>query len=545
MGGFVLETAPRHDHGELLKKSPRLVLTRIGLNYMIEHQLGTLPEIDAQNIKDMGTADSLAKLLVCFQATWMIVQSISRRATEYPVSFLKFNPVSHAACALLMYLFWFRKPKDIKIQTAIRFEGVDKFTAFLYFGGSFEDAICAGSADSAYFLYGHDHDEENSLAAQTMIGRVSHAVSEVQREAMRKLITRFQSIIRQITSLEQNGDARWQRPRAITNTVTASRDLLKSADPLRKRSFGHLLQPQRFQSCWEQRMGLEHQICPHSRSWYQIQGHKLSCLWKKLRRTFQRALEGPIYDWHGKRGGTYNLTPEAFLRLDMVADFLQERINIEVQHLTKESCSYDQILSEPPVSPFQLRNGVVLEASNWPTPIGSHGWSIAPQLGIALVTFSYGCFHALALFEQHPTHLERYMWMASCVCLVCSGISASTYAMARELLRRNAKRLASNTPESIAATEVSWLVRFVRWVVSFNDATLESSGRHFFFLRKFRDQRRSHRVPALLLRLFVWIGALLAVCARIFIVVEAFISLHHMPYKMYKTPNWPNWIPHL
>jgi hypothetical protein len=33
--------------------------------------------------------------------------------------------------------------------------------------------------------------------------------------------------------------------------------------------------------------------------------------------------------------------------------------------------------------------------------------------------------------------------------------------------------------------------------------------------------------------------------ARVYIVVEAFLSLRSMPATVYETPNWPQWFPHL
>jgi hypothetical protein len=42
------------------------------------------------------------------------------------------------------------------------------------------------------------------------------------------------------------------------------------------------------------------------------------------------------------------------------------------------------------------------------------------------------------------------------------------------------------------------------------------------------------------------VGGLLAyIPARIFLVVEAFISLRDMPVEVYQTPNWTQLIPHL
>ena len=254
MGGYVFETTSE-DEIEFVTGSPKLVLTRIGLNYMIEHSLGRLPILSADDIKDLGKADSLAKGLVCFQATFIIVQSIGRCVLHYPVSLLEINTVGHAVCALLMYGFWFRKPKDIRTQQGVRFEGSDNLAAFLYFGGSFEGSICPGAPDSAMLLIGRASEDSTrrSNDATSALPRVNR-LGDVEKASMRREVSRFADIITRVERLEHSQKQKLEEQPRREATPHKAKDLLKAADPLRKRTYGHLLTSNKVLQCFEQQI---------------------------------------------------------------------------------------------------------------------------------------------------------------------------------------------------------------------------------------------------------------------------------------------------
>jgi hypothetical protein len=99
MGGIAIELDPADS--PLFGGMKRITLTAKGLA-LLAH-CGRLTEISVEDIKDKNKADSLAKLLVCFQAGWMIVQVIYRQGIGLPSSLLEVHTVAHVVCALLMY----------------------------------------------------------------------------------------------------------------------------------------------------------------------------------------------------------------------------------------------------------------------------------------------------------------------------------------------------------------------------------------------------------------------------------------------------------
>jgi hypothetical protein len=117
MGGFVMDTNIE-DGIEYIPGSPRLTLTARGVKYLAENG-HELPYITEASIKDRSKADGLAKGLVCLQAIYMISQCASRLANELPLTPLEVNTLGHVLCALVMYMFWLRKPQDVRDPTLV------------------------------------------------------------------------------------------------------------------------------------------------------------------------------------------------------------------------------------------------------------------------------------------------------------------------------------------------------------------------------------------------------------------------------------------
>ena len=541
MGGYAFETTSENEK-EFVTGSPKLVLTRIGLNYMIEHGVGRLPVLSAGDIKDLGKADSVAKGLVCFQATFIVAQSIARCMLHYPVSLLEINTVGHAVCALLMYGFWFRKPKDVRTQQGIRFERSDDLAAFLYFGSCFEGSICPGAPDSAMLLIGRASEDSTRRSNETASALPpANRRSDVERASTKREVLRFAHIITKIERFEHDQKQKLEEHSRGEATPHTTKDLLKAADPLRKRTYGHLLTSDKVLQSFKQQLNptVDPFTYEHTRRRQPLLS-RLHTYQKKTQLAFQGAIEGPAYDWYGRRGMPCKIDSAAITRLQKTADFIETRLAEMGKQLAVKGSHVGALAS------LDISNGVVLEAPNWPTQVGCRGWSVMPQLGMAFVTVCYGGFHTVALIEEFPSQTEKHLWMLSCICLASSGIVVSGYALAREAWKGYITNHSNTSVLGAAAThDQRWHTRFTEWLLSFALATLENSGRHFFFVRKVGTEWDTHFIPALMVRILVWLGALAAVASRIFIVVEAFISLRRMPEKMYETPDWPSWIPHL
>ena len=75
--------------------------------------------MEDDEIKDKSNADLLAKGLVACQVSWLVVQSVARYYARLPLTLLKIHTMVHVFSALIMYLCWWHKPKDIERATPV------------------------------------------------------------------------------------------------------------------------------------------------------------------------------------------------------------------------------------------------------------------------------------------------------------------------------------------------------------------------------------------------------------------------------------------
>jgi hypothetical protein len=81
-----------------------------------------LPAVDARIIRARSKSDRLSKTVVIFQAAWMFIQTVARKASRLPVTLLEVNTLAHVACALALYIIWWNKPQDAEEPTEIAFD---------------------------------------------------------------------------------------------------------------------------------------------------------------------------------------------------------------------------------------------------------------------------------------------------------------------------------------------------------------------------------------------------------------------------------------
>lgn len=124
MGGHAVE------HGGLLDQYDRLdpdktrrMLRPAAIRKIAQNAPELLPDISEQLILDKSKASGLGKFLACLQASWYLVQVISRLATGLPISLLELNILLHAVCCLCISVAWWKKPLDIEEPLVINPSG--------------------------------------------------------------------------------------------------------------------------------------------------------------------------------------------------------------------------------------------------------------------------------------------------------------------------------------------------------------------------------------------------------------------------------------
>ena len=123
MGGLAVDVSDIDD------RLHSVTLTPADLKFLAKR--GHFIEVTDGDIRDKSKADIFAKCLVILQVTWIALQTISRKATGYPLSPLEIHTLVHAACASVMYILWFQKPLDVRAPTIVSKAGFEDLTALM------------------------------------------------------------------------------------------------------------------------------------------------------------------------------------------------------------------------------------------------------------------------------------------------------------------------------------------------------------------------------------------------------------------------------
>ncbi|KAL2214363.1 hypothetical protein CC79DRAFT_1328290 [Sarocladium strictum] len=116
MGGFVIEksslASSSHDF-PFPNGITRLTLTSDAIKKLSVHYPDIFPAVRASEIADKSKSSELAKLIVCTQVAWFIINIIGRVAQSMPLTVLELNTAAHCLCTFVTYVFWWHKPLDI------------------------------------------------------------------------------------------------------------------------------------------------------------------------------------------------------------------------------------------------------------------------------------------------------------------------------------------------------------------------------------------------------------------------------------------------
>jgi hypothetical protein len=102
-GGFAVDTTTFWNKAQL-------TFTPAGILQLAK--VGALPSPSVDSVVDKSKADTVAKMLVCIQAAWFMLQCIARLCQKLPLTLLEIHVLTHILCAFAMYFLWLKKPYD-------------------------------------------------------------------------------------------------------------------------------------------------------------------------------------------------------------------------------------------------------------------------------------------------------------------------------------------------------------------------------------------------------------------------------------------------
>jgi hypothetical protein len=119
-GGFAVDSST-------FWRQSQLTFTPAGILKLAKS--GKLPTPSVDSVIDKSKADTIAKMLVCIQAGWFVVQCIARLCQKLPLSLLEIHVLTHILCAFAMYFLWLKKPYDAASPILIEDEMVKDMAA--------------------------------------------------------------------------------------------------------------------------------------------------------------------------------------------------------------------------------------------------------------------------------------------------------------------------------------------------------------------------------------------------------------------------------
>lgn len=135
---------------------------------------------------------------------------------------------------------------------------------------------------------------------------------------------------------------------------------------------------------------------------------------------------------------------------------------------------------------------------------------------LVLLTTLYGALRLFAWHWHFPTVAERILWRSCASLIAASGMFFGLYGVMVKLSDWLRDRLMSRNIPRVMRTATNKRLRFC-------------------------ESDTSHKLVGWVLRAMLVPYTL----ARLYIVIEAFVSLRSQPVDVYTTPDWTEWIPHL
>ncbi|EPS41856.1 hypothetical protein H072_4182 [Dactylellina haptotyla CBS 200.50] len=134
---------------------------------------------------------------------------------------------------------------------------------------------------------------------------------------------------------------------------------------------------------------------------------------------------------------------------------------------------------------------------------------------LAFTAAAYGSLHIAAWKEHFPTKFERIAWLISSIFISCTGVLSFVLFLAKQ-----------KSPS------------FDRWINTMTTHSWE------FYKRSHMAQTNAAYFWQVVTSIGGGIVLMAFGFARVYLVVEAFVSLRDVPRGVYDTPNWTNFFPH-
>jgi len=479
----------------------------------------------------------LAKGLVCIQVLWVAGQAIERKVAGFPISLLEFHTLVHVFCALVMYALWIRKPYDIQEPTIVSTDSFPHILAFIV-----SSSVWTGN-NGLQEVFKPLHSNANIL---------ERVLFWINGSFFRPTDPQFMYY----------GNLK-NTPQAWVTTIPTGTSPLRTDD---SRIQNHLLRvrggPDPPVNNKRAEIIAPPPETPHfpaaevDKSYKPGNGAK-EVFTLESGQALKSGL-GPSISWEPlevngyvvrsfEKGVRIALSQKDVDRLNLAADFIRVLLDARTSKAKSPPSLYppqfsnwdNKNLEIKPFSPFD--KGIIrpyddtlicVRQSNWFDwelfnlfdTFGKHGnlYSFTIIALAIVIPAAYGGIHLGAIHNIFPSEIELTLWKSSCYILLGSaGLLVVSFVgiLVPEILYEKYMPTACETAID-RWLEKKWVE--IIWAICF--VIIFGAG--------------------CVLGVVI---TLLYIAARLFIVVESFISLRHIPIGVYQTPdtNFMSYIPHL
>ncbi|KAG4438567.1 hypothetical protein IFR05_005942 [Cadophora sp. M221] len=547
MGGFAANVEDMHNTFTIV------TFTTDGILYLAKH--GHFCKISRGDIEDKSKADLLAKSLVCVQVLWVIGQAIERKAAGYPMTLLELHTIVHVVCALLMYALWFQKPLNVQKPTILDLS--DNL-----------DLVALGLQLSIERDPGDSLEPPHDLPLSLRQGHLLQRLPGLELAEMDFEPPRLRFVL-------------YDDTQCFTRTTSTSHghstgNSSVNLEPISILTHTGLVSPNHTGT-------LQYKVDAPPKVLFTAAADREVICTLMSGQSLMCGLGPAFGGFSDVLAVAVSMSQEDINRLELISKFfsrLDTRANI--------NRFQTQLYAPLGIVGTKLKdrsdacygaffcNRIV--NSKWAMIRGTQHGKVYLYVAMAAIPAAYGCVHLAALSTKFPTAVEKLLWEISCFYLAGAAVAlALAFALfylnklAEKFLILQIHRLHPNTREGIytkfpTLQELDTLSshdnvsQFLQ--LSFLKCWIRIAGRrqkyarspiYSFLKSRFMSYllgssggiRRSFLAYSLLC--ISGCIMLVYIAARIFLVIESFISLRHVPIGVYKTPslNFFGNVPHL
>ncbi|KAF4980411.1 hypothetical protein FZEAL_3564 [Fusarium zealandicum] len=503
MGGLVMDIRNLHD------ECTQVTLTPEGLLYLAQN--GHFIFVSDDTIKDKSKSDAFAKVIVMLQVTWMIVQTCSRLAAGLPVTIIEGHTLVHVVTALAMYTLWFQKPLNICEPTIVENQAFMDHTALMLMrstrlGGkacasttkrSRRLSLIKGLIVGLLRLIGLKDVAQDKEDAYLKLDRLTHRSDDTSESAYLK---NYLATVDEVKKAKEKKvilrrDAAWDQPFSIPLVQNPKLPEVSTQEGSGIAAMPPEVAPDTpnkpiiydAQEVSVSDIESAYKIpLPEGRKPVGVikSGQRLASGIGPIEANNMPTFSMRISDLEGSN--THSLSIE--LSPKIVRRWEQAAKVIEKEHVGIEEAACYLIDGQPSNLPLPDEQGI--------KSIGTSNIFWLVVVFFILCT-GYGGVHCIAWNSDFATNVELQFWRFACIDLVIAGVLyflLFAFYLATE----------EGSSSSSVATTSRWTVLVVGWG-------------HFAVY----------------------------IAARVFLVVEAFMSVRHLRVGAYEVVDWAAFIPHL